>query len=597
MKVPASVRKLWAPPPSLKPSEWAALYRRLPESSAARGSLWRNDTQPALAGIVDATVEPGVREVAVMKSAQAGVSESIANLLGFLIHLRPCPVLLVHPTTTSVEEFAKETFDDLVRSTPEVLERVRDRRAPRGTHQAESTILLKRFPGGSLALVGGNSPNAYSRRSVRVVIADDCARLPPAIGEEGDPASLLRARTATWPDRLCIFVSTPTIEGDVVDRAWSRSDQRRFHLQCPACGRWHFVTWNDPAHFRVSYEGTDPTTARLECPCGAQHDERARRAMVGAGQWIATRTPDEPGLAGFHLPRTVSLLGDATLPNLVGGWLAARRDGREALRTFANTVLGETWADRDSPRIEPHVLLARREAYPSEVPALASVITAGVDVQADRLELQVVAWGEHLERWVIDWTPIPGDPRRAETWELLLDVLGGTYEHANGRRLPIHATCIDSGFLADEVYAFVLANQHRRIFATKGESHATAEPLVMRASDRTFGRNARPVRLYRLNVDAGKAELASALSLPTGGPGTVHFGPFLGEDYFVQLTSERRERFVSHGVARERWTKAEGSRNEAWDTAIYARAAFDIVSAGRHDALVRKIRGEMNGNR
>lgn len=597
-EVPDEVRALWAPPPDLIPSEWAEQYRRLPESSAARGALWSNASQPALAGVMDAAVEPGVHEIVLVKAAQCGGSEGVANILGYLIHLQPCPILLAHPTADSAAEWMKETFDDLVRATPELGARVRDRRAPRGTRQAESTIVHKRFPGGYLAAVGGNSPNAYARRSCRVVIADDASRLPPAVGAEGDPASLLRNRTETWPDALRIFVSTPTVADDAIDAAWKRSDQRRFHLTCPECGREDFVTWGDRSHFRVGWSEEDPETARLECAgCAAHLSEPTRREMVGRGRWIATRTPDEPGLAGFHLPRTISLLGNATLPALVAAWLAARREGREALRVFINTALGEPWEDRDSPKIEAHTLMGRREHYPAEVPAAAVILTAGVDVQIDRLELQVVGWGEHLERWVVAMQAVDGNPRERLTWAALAERLAQTFEHESGLSLPILATCVDSGYLADEVYAFVLAHQHRRLWATKGESHGTAEPLVMRST----GERPAPGRMKpkRLNVDAGKAELSSALVQPSrprgeASPNAVHFGDFLGESHFVQLTAEHRERYYVRGVAHERWVKREGSRNEAWDTLILARAAFDLLTDGRHDARVRQARAQID---
>ena len=83
--------------------------------------------------------------------------------------------------------------------------------------------------------------------------------------------------------------------------------------------------------------------------------------------------------------------------------------------------------------------------------------------------------------------------------------------------------------------------------------------------------------------------------LPPGGPGTLHFGTFLGEPYFAQLTAEHRERHYVRGVARERWVVPAGARNEAFDTAIYARAAFDIVSGGRHDALIAKHHEQLGG--
>ena len=60
-------------------------------------------------------------------------------------------------------------------------------------------------------------------------------------------------------------------------------------------------------------------------------------------------------------------------------------------------------------QIEPTVLEARIERYGAEVPMDAGVLTAGVDVHQDRLELEVKAWGEGEESWVIGHHRIYGD--------------------------------------------------------------------------------------------------------------------------------------------------------------------------------------------
>lgn len=587
------------PPPVLTVSEWADQERVLPEASAARGGRWRTATAPYLAGIMDAVHEPGVRKIALMKCHQSGGSESLNNILGYYIEHQPAPMLLVHPTALAAEAFSKERLSDMIRTTPALRAVVQDKRMPGTDGRPESTLALKMFPGGFLALGGANTPNTFARWAVRMAIGDDVDRFPPVVGEEGDPAELLVNRVTTFHDGLAIFVSTPTLKGGRIDSLYQASDQRRYFVACPRCGREDWVTWNDPEHMRVAFDERDASSARIECPnsehggCDRRILESGRQALVAGGEWRATAESQEPGLIGFHVPAMLSPW--VSLPELVGKFLSAHTRGRESLRVFINTSLAEGWEDRDSPRVEPHVLLGRREDYGTDVdvPEPATVLTAGVDVQADRIEVHVVAWGEHLERWVVDWKSVPGDPRRRETWDQLSAALAETYGHTSGRRIGIHGTCVDSGFLADEVYSFVVAQQHRRIFAAKGESHGTAEPLVMKISPRTHGRNARPVQLQRLNVDAGKAELAAALALPPGGPGTIHFGSFLGEPYFVQLTVEHRERYYRNGVAYERWVKQEGARNEAWDTMIYARAAFDIISGGAHDRLVRQMRDQL----
>ena len=589
--------KGWAagatPPPEFTVSQWAEAHRHLPETSGARGGRWHNATTPYLVGIMDAVHEPGVKTIAVRKGAQIGGSEALSNILGYFIEHDPCPVLFVHPTVEVAEEWSKERLADMIRSTPALTTLLKDKRQRRGAHDAESTLTLKVFPGGFLALGGANTPNTFARRSVRLAIGDDVDRFPPVVGDEGDPADLLRNRTRTFTDAIVLFVSTPTLKGGRIDTLYERSDRRQFLLECPNCRRWDYLTWSHPEHFRVLYADGDATSARLACPgpelggCGAQLEEPDRRAMVALGRWEATAIAQETGLVGFHLPSLVSTLGDVTLQTLTEQWLAARARGKESLRVFVNTTLAEGWEDRGA-RMEPHALLARREAYGSEeveVPAGAALITAGVDVQEDRYALQVLGWGLAGERWVINWEEIPGDPRRADTQASLLAALSRVYRHASGRDLPIHATCLDTGYFTEDMYDFVLAHQSRRIFATKGFANRSGNPIVGKPSEKRYGKRPRPVRLWPINVDDAKADILTSLTLTAAGPNYCHFPAFVDEEYFAQLCAEHREtRYSRAGVATHSvWVK-DRDRNEALDTAVLALAACRM-----YDRQIRQL--------
>jgi phage terminase large subunit GpA-like protein len=574
----------WEPPPRLTVSEWADAERRLPESSGASGGQWRTDATPYLRGIQDAVHEPGVRKIAVRKGAQLGGSEALHNILGYFMEHDPCPMLFVHPTAQVAEEWSKERLADMIRSTPALAAVVQEKRSGRGVKDSsESTLSLKMFPGGFLALGGANTPNTFARRSVRIAIGDDVDRFPAVVGDEGDPADLLVNRTTTFYDALCLFVSTPTLKGGRIDTLYERSDRRQFFVACPVCGHEDFLTWNDGAHFRVGFDDRDATTARLECPmCLVQLPEPARRRMiVAAGQtagagWRATATALEAGLVGFHVPSLLSTLGNVTLQSIVEKWLSARDRGKEALRVFVNTTLAEAWEDR-SARMEPHALLSKREAYGDgvEVPAAAPVLTCGVDVQDNRFELQVIAWGPAMERWVVDWRVVPGNPRLPESRDALLEALSRRYTHASGHLLPIHATCIDTGFLTDDIYEFVLQYQTRRIFATKGYGGKSGEPIVGKPSEKKSGRSARPVRLYPVNVDDAKADLLTAITLDAPGAGYMHFPVHLDavdEEYFAQLCAEHKETIYNKGGWRRRRngsrignaTKRSTPRCSAW---------------------------------
>jgi phage terminase large subunit GpA-like protein len=566
-----------APPPRLTVSQWADAKRFLPQTSAARGARWRTETTPYLRGIMDAVHEPGVQQIVLEKCAQVGGSEALHNILGYFIEHDPSPMLLVHPTAEVAEEWSKERLNDMIQSTPALETAIRD---------DESTLTYKVFTGGYLALGGANTPNTFARRAVRVAMGDDVDRFPPVVGEEGDPADLLIDRTTTFHDALALFVSTPTLKFGRIDTLYLRSDQRRYFVTCPGCGHHDWITWSDTKHFSVAFDLQDPETSRLVCPneeCATWLWEPDRRAMVAAGGWKPTATAKEPGLVGFHLPAMVSTLGSVTLSKLVAKFLAARAKGKESLRVFINTTLAEGWEDRGA-RMEPQSLVNRRESYGDgvEVPATAAALTAGVDVQDNRFELQVIAWGPAGERWVVDWRAIPGNPKLPETRASLLEALSRRYVHALGPELPIHATCVDTGYATEEMYDFVLAHQHRRIYATKGVGGKSGEPIVGKPNEKRYGRGARPVRLYLLNVDDAKASIYESLGLAAPGPGYTHFPAHIDtvdEEYFAQLCAEHREtRYNRSGIATHTVWVQDRDRNEALDTAVMALAAFRLLN-------------------
>lgn len=617
MKAAASLIQQWAaawsPPPALTVSEWADAHRMLPETSAARGARWRTSTAPYLAGMMNVVHEPRIHTAALMKCHQSGGSEALNNVIGYCMEHDPCPMLVVHPTAMAAEAYSKERLSDMIRSTPALRAIVKEQRMAGVDGRPESTLSLKIFPGGFLALGGANTPNTFARWSVRLAIGDDVDRFPPVVADEGDPAELLSNRTTTFHDRLTLFVSTPTLKGGRIDSLYTRSDQRRFHVTCPTCGRVDYVTWSDEQHFRVVFDDRDPETARIECPseehggCGARIYEPQRADFIASGIWRATAESQEPGLAGFHVPAMLSPW--VSLPELVEKFLVARARGRESFKVFVNTLLGEAWDDRTA-KMEAHSLLARLEDYGDlsdgtliEVPMDAPALTAGVDVQANGFMLLVCAWGPAGERWVVDWRTIPGDPKAADTQASLLEALTRRYQHAAGPLLPIHATCLDSGFATDEVYRFVLAHQARRIFATKGEAGKSGEPIVWRVASPPHGHTgktrstaaarkvARPVALYHVNVDDAKASILSSLALAAPGPNFTHFPArveTVDSEFFAQLCAEHREsRYNRGGVATQSIWVQDREANHALDAMVLAFVALQLLRPNFRDMAAR----------
>lgn len=578
-----------APPPDLSVSEWAALHRRLPTSSAARGARWSNVTAPYLTEIMDAMADPAVRRVVVMGASQTGKSESLHNALGFFIQHDPSTVLYVLPSFEDAKRRSRGVVADMIRSTPSLREIVRGRRAPRGAHENESTLLEKVYPGGSLILAGSGTPNTFAGVSARRVIADEFERFAEL--EEGSPDVLLLNRTASFYDGMGIFISSPLLVDGKIHKQFQTTDQRRFFLECPTCGHWDYVTWQDAHHFHVVYEEKRADTARMVCPaCDDRHTEIARRQMVAAGEWRPTAVPLDLSARGYHLPAMISTLGEVTLQRLVEKWLSAQAGGPSALMTFITTSLAEPWEDRGS-RMEPQALSSRLEDYGDgvDVPEAVVCLTAGVDVQIDRFELQVLGWGRGSESWVVDVRTIPGDPTLPEVQAALLAALDERYRHASGLMLPVHVSSVDSGYLPEKVAYALASRRPRRIFAVKGIGGRFGEPALLKFDWRTP-----PVTL---NVDGLKLEVALGLEMAGRGPGYMHLSRrCCDEGYLAQLCAEHRETKRKSGVATMVWVE-DRAENHALDTAVYARAGLKILTrvtgARTEAALLERMRASL----
>ena len=142
----------------------------------------------------------------------------------------------------------------------------------------------------------------------------------------------------------------------------------------------------------------------------------------------------------------------------------------ELLKVWTNTEMGETW-EEEGEQIETDDLFKRRERYNCEVPEEVLVLTAGVDVQDDRFEVEVVGWGVDKESWGIKYQAIYGDLKLKPVWDELDKFLSQTFTTADGRRLKIICACVDSGgHFTTQVYRFCKERTARRVFAIKGKA-------------------------------------------------------------------------------------------------------------------------------
>lgn len=427
------------PDPDLTVSEWADRHRMLSGRASAEPGRYRTVRTPYMREIMD-RLSPGdpTQRIVFMKAAQVGATEAGNNWIGFAIHQAPGPMLAVQPTVDLAKRNSRQRIDPLIDESPELRERVK----PARSRDAGNTMLSKEFAGGILIMTGANSAVGLRSTPACYIFLDEVDAYPASADEEGDPVTLAEARSLTFAHRRkVLLVSTPTIRGlSRIEREFEASDQRRYFVPCPHCGAMQWLKFD-----RLRWQKGRPETAEYHCEgCDAAIAEHHKTEMLEGGEWRATATAADPTTVGYHLSALYSPIGWLSWERIVRAWDAAQGSD-EAIKAFRNTILGETWVETgEAPDWQR--LYDQRERWTSgTVPAGGLFLTAGADVQKDRIEVDVWAWGRGLESWLVDHVVIEGGPDRHDAWSELTALLDRSWPHERGAHLRIARLGIDTG--------------------------------------------------------------------------------------------------------------------------------------------------------
>jgi phage terminase large subunit GpA-like protein len=530
--------------------------------------MFRVALAPYQAEPMNAPMDDSVQTVVLMWASQTGKTEIINNLVGYHVDLDPSPILCLQPTLEIAASWSTDRLAPMLRDTPVLKKLIADPKS----RDSGNTKLHKKFPGGHITIAGANSPASLAARPIRVVLCDEVDRYPASAGTEGDPISLAQKRSDTFFNSVQVITSTPTLAGVSRIESWlERSDKQQWHCPCPKCGEFQVLKWG-----QVKWAKDQPETARYECEkCAELLDDAGRIAMVRAGEWRATAP--FTGVRGYWLSGLNTMFPPkrgftGRLHQFAAEFLAAKRGGVETLKSWTNTFLAETW-EEEIERIEIAPLMSRLEPYPAECPDGVIALTAAVDVQGDRLECQVVGWGESDEAWAIDLFKIFGSPESPDTWEALDEVLLKSFDHESGAILKIKRAFIDSGFLEQYVYRFVRPRQARGVSAIKGSSDQSA-PL-WKPPRRVKGHG---VGIIGIGGNVAKDILFGRLKQTDVGPRYVHFpeGRGFDETYFAQFRAEEKRTKYVRGFPVFEWKKV-AERNEAIDLWAYNIAAIESM--------------------
>jgi len=584
------------PEPDYTVTEHADKYRILPQEGSAEPGQYRSSRTPYLREIMDClSLFSGVQEVCAMKATQLGLTEAGNNWFCYVVDAAPGPMLMVFPIDNLASDHSKQKLTTTIEETP----RLKAKIGKNGDKRAANAVLTKKFPGGILFLCGANSPANYRSKSIRYLFLDDLDGFPATVGKDGCPAALAERRTDSYSSRKKIFkVSTPTIKGiSKIEAAYNASDQRKYYVPCPFCGKKQTLEWGGKRKkFGVKFKrdkAGEVIAAWYECKfCHEGIDESHKTQMLEDGKWKA-RYPKRKK-RGYHISSLYSPLGWVSWKQIAEEFLDAK-NSPEKLQVWTNTRLAQVW-DEEGSQPDWVLLKSRAEHYEIRtVPDPAFILAAGVDVQADRLPFIIRAFGTGEESWLVMAGELYGDPLQPQVWEAVDQLLSASYMHATGMPLYIDSMAIDSGYLSQVVYNFCRQRPIKTI-AIKG-SKVQGKPIINKPNlvDVTWeGETIKEgCQLWTVGTDTAKAQIYARLAMKKPGPGFYHFPVSIDDEYFLQLTAEKRITKYRNGFPYLEWVKLR-ERNDFLDCEVYAYAA--ALRAGMHhcdfDAVRRSKLGE-----
>jgi len=573
-------------------TEWADTYRILSNTASSRPGKYSSSLTPHAREIMDclSSNHPAQR-VVFMAGAQVGKTEIGLNWVGSLMDISPGPAMIVMPTDEAVKRNTATRIDPMIEST----ERLKQTCAPARSRNAKNTTHEKSFVGGILVMTGANSATGLKSTPIRYLMLDEVDEYPANLDGQGSAIELAVARTKTFANKKIYIASTPTKKGaSAIEAEYLLTDQRKRFLPCPYCGELQVLYFD-----QLRYDDIDGTNTRYECiGCKEHIPEWKKTEMLGNGQWIATAPQNaRPDIAGFWINSLYSPYGFYSWADAVKAYHKALKDeSGDKMITFVNTVLAQSHEVKgDQPEWEH--LFQRRANYPiGQPPADVCFITAGIDIQGNRIEAEILGWGKGRRTWSIEYLTILGNTAESEVWDKLQTALDKTYTSADGREMKILKACIDTGHATTHVYDFTRRYPDGRVVPIKGQDKQKVLISPPRTIDYTSeGQKVKAaVGLVNIGVSIIKSEVYATLALKVKDDGTKPNGwcewPEYSQEYFKGITAEKLVHSISKGYAVYQWQRIYRA-NEPLDTRVYNRAAATLLQVDRFtDADYEKLR-------
>jgi phage terminase large subunit GpA-like protein len=582
------------PEKKISVAEWAEQNIILPEMSAEPGP-YRVGRTPYARKIMEAlSPSSKYRKIIFMKSSQVGGTQIGLNWIGSIIANAPGGILLVSPTDSNAKRNSKIRIEPMIKGTPELRKRIQSSKI----RDSGNTVLQKDFTGGFLVMVGSNSTADVKSLPCRYIDFDEIDEYAENLEGQGSVLELGEVRTQTFRNSKIYMNSTPTMEGrSNIEREFLETDQCYYFVPCPCCKhkqRLEFeqLVWNEGNYQDVFYKCIDCGHLMVEADkTWMLDDERAE----DPAEWRATCLHNvSTEKIGFHINALYS-------PWYKWAKICEKYDkalnNEPKMIVFNNTILGKTHK-HTGEQPDYNILFQKRVStyQPNKPPAEVCFITAGADVQKDRIEVEIVGWGKGKRSWSIDYRVLYGETNQLAVFNALTAVVHESWTRADGVILPLKLLCIDSGHNQSYVYDFCRRFDMSRVVPVKGgpptQGIIVAQPRIV--DYMKDGKKVGDVRSWNVAVSMLKSEFYGWLKLnpdqtdsqkPVYPPGFCFFpqdGRYSDINHFRGICSEQLEGKTERGTIKYTWVK-KYPFNEPLDCRNYARAAAYLLGIDRFE--------------
>lgn len=517
---------------------------------------------------MDCYNDSSIEEIDVLKAAQLGATECGINICAYTVGHDPCNMLYVMPNDGLAKGFSLDRLQKSLKNCP-ALKNLYLENSSNGS--------VVRFPGGTIRLVGAQSPAELSSWPIPRVVMDEVDKYPRWTGHEASPISLVEERTKNWPQRKILAMSTPTTEDGNIYQAYLNADVRyRYYVKCPYCGHWQTLVFEQLKFPRKHANSSDVRTSTYyECPsCKAKLYDKDKRELLNNGRWVAENQYEgKPKKVGFAINSLYS-------PWVSFGEVAAKfiesKDDPADLMNFVNSWLGEPWKSKAVSVQINTVLNQRTNLKAGIVPKWAKLLTGGVDCQQGYFYWCIRAWGTNLTSQKIACG-------QAITFGDVQAVMDNFWPVEDSTE-KVQVVCygIDTGYNTENVYDFCYNNFNIAI-PIKGSSRRmnkryTITPIEP-GKDGKHNEWVQALNLYVIDTDQYKDFIMAHMAKPVGEPGAWQVDADTTREYAEQLCSEHKVVVTTGKYTEERWKQITSARpNHFLDCEVYAACAATLMN-------------------